>query len=161
MMNLQRMADDTGLLLSECRAGRIAYLTRHIQERSEDALWLADDTGELSAHFAHQVLDEIVTMCRELRHLTKLVKGYPARAGAITPGMIESARSYPVEQLIEFNRQQKAVAFCHADKVPSLTWHRAKNRATCFPCGKSFNSIDILVQRDGLTFIDAVKQLTH
>jgi|GEM_PF-6643542 len=47
-----------------------------------------------------------------------------------TPEMIAAARAYPIERLIEFDRQHKAVAFCHADKVPSLTWHRAAKR-TC------------------------------
>ncbi|MFZ4859227.1 MAG: CHC2 zinc finger domain-containing protein [Desulfuromonadaceae bacterium] len=159
-MNLQRMSDNTGLPLSECRAGRIEYLTRHIQERALDAVWLADDTGELSAHFAQQVLDEVLQMARELRHLTRLAKGSTSHVGSITPELIEQSRLIPIEQLIEFDRQGKAVAWCHDDKVPSLTWHRSKNRATCFPCGKSFNSIDVLIQRDGMAFVDAVKTLS-
>jgi hypothetical protein len=160
MMNLQTMADTTGLSLSDCRAGRIEYLTRHIQERTEDAAWLVGDTGELSAHFAQQVLDEVVAESRELRRLALAGRGYSSR-GDITPDMIEAARVSPIEQLIEFDRQGKALAFCHDDKTPSLSWHRATNRATCFPCGKSFNSIDVLILRDGLSFRDAVMQLIH
>ncbi|MDD2367530.1 MAG: CHC2 zinc finger domain-containing protein [Desulfuromonadaceae bacterium] len=159
MMNLQRMADYTGLSLSECRTARIEYLTRHIEERSVDAEWLADDGGDLSAHFAQCVMEEIASMGRELQHLTKLAKGDTPRAGVITPEMIESARSYPIEQLIEFDRTGKAIAFCHGDNHPSLSWHKLKNRATCFPCAKSYNGIDILMKRDGCSFQDAVRQL--
>jgi CHC2 zinc finger len=66
---------------------------------------------------------------------------------------------YPIEQIIQFDQHGQSVAFCHADKRPSLTWYKAKNRATCFPCGKSYNPIDVLIQRDGYSFRDAVMQL--
>jgi len=71
------------------------------------------------------------------------------------------ARQYPIEQLIEFDRQHKAVAFCHADDAahPDLSWWRQKNLAHCFCCGTTFNPIDVLTQRDGLSFRDAVLQL--
>ena len=73
---------------------------------------------------------------------------------------IEEAKAYPIEQLIEFDRTGKALAWCHTDRTPSLTWYRAGNRARCFPCGKSFNPIQVLMDRDGKTFVEAVKELT-
>jgi hypothetical protein len=96
MMNLAKMSEITELPLSECRNYRIEYLNRHIRERNEDIIWLADDDGELSAHFAQQVLDEVVVEVKELQNLIRLQRGYTPKTGAITPEMIEAARAYPI-----------------------------------------------------------------
>jgi len=162
MMNLQRIAESTGLPLLECRGHRVKYLRRHIQELAEDCVSLAGDDGELSPHFCRSLFEELTAEAKELRYLSRVSRpGYRQPIGAITPEMILQARQYPIEQLIEFTHG-KAVAWCHhPDKTPSLSWHRAGNRAHCFPCGKSFNSIDVLTQRDGMSFKDAVHQLSH
>jgi DNA primase len=73
--------------------------------------------------------------------------------------MIAAAKETPVTNLIEFDRNGKALAFCHDDKTPSLSYNKKANRAHCFPCGKSFNAIDILMVRDNYSFINAVKEL--
>jgi hypothetical protein len=162
MLNLSRIADETGLTLIECRNYRIEYLRQHIRELAEDVTYLADDAGELSADFCQSIFQQLLVESKELRSLTIISKpNYRPRAGAITPQMIEDARDYPIEQIVQFDRQGKSLAWCHADNHPSLSWHRAGNRATCFPCGKIFNPIDVLTQRDGMSFPDAVKQLTR
>lgn len=159
MMNLSHMAESTGLSLAACRSHRIAYLQRHISERRDDAAWLANQGDELSSRLALDVYAEILPEARELKYLTRLQQGYRPPRNSITEQMIEQAREYPIEQVIEFDRQGKALAFCHADNHPSLSWHKNRNRCTCFVCGKSFNSIDVLVQRDHMTFPDAVREL--
>ena len=75
---------------------------------------------------------------------------------SITDTDIQIAKEYPIEEVIEFHHG-KAIAFCHDDKTPSLV--KRKNRAICYPCNKSFNAIDVLIYRDGLSFIEAVKRL--
>jgi hypothetical protein len=94
---------------------------------------------------------------REEKNLSNYDKPQPK--GMITDEMIAAAKETPVTNLIEFDRYGKALAFCHDDSKPSLSHNKKSNRAHCFPCGKSFNAIDILMVRDGMTFIDAVKQL--
>jgi len=161
MMNLQRIADATGLTLAECRAYRIDYLKTHTKELAEDVVWLADDKEcELSPVFCQSVFNQLVIECRELRHLVMVSKGYACRPNEITEEMIQRARDYPIEQIIEFDQSGKTLAFCHADNHPSLMWHKARNRCTCFACAKSFNPIDVLIQRDGFSFRDAVRRLT-
>lgn len=76
----------------------------------------------------------------------------------ITDEQIAIAKEHPIDQIIEFNRG-KATAWCHDDKTPSLNHHRQANKAHCFPCGRSFNPVDVLMERDGMTFIDAVRAL--
>lgn len=76
----------------------------------------------------------------------------------ITDEMIQSAREYPIDQVIEFSKGW-AVAFCHKDTKPSLSWNKKNNTAHCFPCCRSFNSLDVLIERDNKSFIEAVKEL--
>ena len=75
----------------------------------------------------------------------------------ITESMIEKAREFPVEQLIEINRQGFTKCFAHNDKKPSA--YCKKNFVHCFVCQKSWDTIQILIDRDGLTFRQAVLQL--
>jgi DNA primase len=68
------------------------------------------------------------------------------------------AKDFPVTQLVEF-RGHKATAWCHEDKTPSLWYANRVNRVVCPVCDKKFNAIDICMERDGMSFIDAVKFL--
>jgi hypothetical protein len=77
----------------------------------------------------------------------------------IDDARIERARDYPLEKLIDF-KNGVALAFCHQDNSPSLSLHRKANRARCFVCDKSFNSVDVMMEVFGFSFIDAVKALT-
>jgi hypothetical protein len=80
------------------------------------------------------------------------------KAGEITDDMIQRAREYPIDQLIQFNRDFSK-CFLHEDKTPSLHYHRGRNMAFCFSCKTSFDPIGVLMKRDGRTFPEAVKQL--
>lgn len=77
--------------------------------------------------------------------------------GAITDEMLEIAKQYPIDKLIEF-QGGKALCFNHEEKTPSMTIF--KNKAHCHgACGRSWSTIDVLMERDGLSFISAVKAL--
>lgn len=89
---------------------------------------------------------------REIRQIKRDKKA------SVTDEMIEAAKMYPIDKLVELVHG-KALAFCHEDKNPSLTFNPAKNKCRCHVCGKSFSTIDILVMRDGYKFIEAVRSL--
>jgi len=75
----------------------------------------------------------------------------------ITDDDIRRAREYPFEELYEFKRGMALCPF-HDDRQPSFSLHN--NRATCFgACGKSWDTIAFVMEREGLSFIDAVKRL--
>ena len=127
--------------------------TRYLQ--SLLAQWVAyidEKVNQIPESDVIAIINEMISLRRY--HDNKKTNIKPV----ITDEMIEAARNYPIEQVVEFHKGV-AIAFCHEDKKPSLTWHRAKNKATCFPCGKSFNALDVLIERDKMQFIDAVKQL--
>lgn len=76
----------------------------------------------------------------------------------ISPQDIERARNYPIDRLITF-KDGVAEAWCHADRSPSLTHWKDKNVAYCFPCQKVFDPIQAVIERQGLSFTEAVKML--
>lgn len=72
---------------------------------------------------------------------------------------IAMARSVRVDTLIDF-KNGVAPAWCHEDKRPSLFFASRLGIAICPACGnKTFNAVDVLMDRDGMTFIEAVKSL--
>lgn len=110
------------------------------------------------AFVAPDFCDLLIEKCSLLRELHAM-KGIlnPSR-DEITDTMIESARQVPVDQLIDFSRR-KAKAWCHEDRNPSLVHATRINKAWCPVCGRYFGPIDVLMDRDGMTFRDAVKTL--
>lgn len=76
----------------------------------------------------------------------------------ITDEMIERAKDYPVENLVDIG---KAGICClwHDEKTASMKLTK-RNRLRCYgACGKSFDSIDVYRHLHGATFIEAVKAL--
>jgi hypothetical protein len=99
----------------------------------------------------------------ELIELTQKVYWSPVRTNGkdtVDDARIHEAKQYPVDQLVVFNSHGKTMAWCHDDHRPSMTFWKKGNIAKCWVCDKSFNPIDILMDRDGMAFIEAVKTLT-
>jgi hypothetical protein len=80
------------------------------------------------------------------------------KTATISEDDILAAREVPVETLVEFVRG-KATAWCHDDRNPSAFHGTNNNLVVCPVCDKKFGPIDILIHRDGMSFIDAVKCL--
>lgn len=90
---------------------------------------------------------------REIKTLTiKTVEG------EITDDMIEAAREYPVENLVDL-RRDRCVAFCHDSDSDSMVRSRNGNILWCNVCNRAFDPIGVLMERDAVSFRDAVKQL--
>ncbi len=83
--------------------------------------------------------------------------GNNSRAG-ITEEMIRRAKSHPFTNLIEIKRNA-ARCFLHEDKRPSMHFYPASNTLYCFSCHKTLDTIDYIMERDGLSFKDAVRGL--
>ena len=83
--------------------------------------------------------------------------GKPKVDEVITPEMIERTKNYPIGQLVEVNKQGFTKCFQHIDKHPSV--YCKNNFLHCFVCNKSWDTIAVLVERDGLSFKDAVLKL--
>jgi len=93
----------------------------------------------------------------EKRRLIKEVETISKRlSSGITDEMIDKAKLYPIEKLIEVN---KGFALCpfHDDKNPSF--YVKNGYGYCFSCNKNASPIDICMEVKGYSFKDAVKFL--
>lgn len=60
---------------------------------------------------------------------------------------------------LKFNRNNKISCFSHTDKTPSLSYNPKTNKAHCFSCGKSFDSIDFIREYKGFNYVEACQYL--
>jgi hypothetical protein len=102
-------------------------------------------------------LQEIVKEIIKLQGKTIFLKHPEKSKNTITPDMIERARVYPFTELIEFRNKQTLCPF-HNDKTPSMYLYK-DNRVYCFGCNRGWDTIGFIVERDGLSFVEAVRQL--
>ena len=75
---------------------------------------------------------------------------------SISKEMIQAAQDYPFEELHEFKRNFALCPF-HEDKTPSMSLKN--NRAKCWSCNKSWDTIQFVMDKDGMTFKEAVLRL--
>jgi hypothetical protein len=75
----------------------------------------------------------------------------------ITPEMVIRAREFPMEELIEVSKKGNIHCPFHEDRNPSASIKN--NRLHCFACGKTWNPIDFLMEREGLKFQEAIHRL--
>lgn len=77
---------------------------------------------------------------------------------------VEAARAYPIQDLVgewrQFGNKIKTKCVFHDEKNPSFVIYLDDMHYYCFSCNKNGNAIDLLMERDGLTFQEAVKALT-
>lgn len=145
----------SGPVVSECRK---RFLQSKIDGILEEIRFFLDYQGSLdSEEYALILASDLGIKAAKLR-LEIIRLDMPERKGTVTDEMMEFARNSPVEKVVEFVRG-KAFAFCHQDKTPSLTFMNKTGRAWCPACNKYYNAVDILVKRDGLSFLQAVKTL--
>lgn len=74
---------------------------------------------------------------------------------------IASAKNYPINKLIEFDRSGKAKCISHSDKTPSMQYYPKENRVHCFGCGFHGDAIEVMKVTRSLSFKEAVLALTQ
>ena len=161
--NLIDMAEFMGVDVKVAMTARVKYLAEKRDallediNRNEDEILFNDDINDETRAFLSVSVEndkrETSKLTREIRAYTQL-----PREGEVTDDMIAAARNYPIENLIEF-KGGRWKAFCHDSDSFSVAKARTGNYIFCHVCGKTFDSIQVLIERDGYSFIDAVKQL--
>lgn len=141
---------------------RITFLIERKRELTAMIDWCCQmESGDDALEY--MLADAIIRLTQKRmvvsKEMDKMVRyKEPVKQGSITDEMVAQARDYPIEQLVDFNKR-KAMAWCHDDSNPSLTLWKKGNKAVCWPCDKKFGPIDVMMQRDGHSFVDAVKIL--
>ena len=138
---------------------RIEYLQNRVDflEMKEEGLKSCFAREEL-VDFINSELESILKEKRLLKfELDKL--NNPCNNGDIDESMIERAREYPIENLIEVNERGFAICPFHNDKNPSA--YCKNNFLHCFSCGKSADIIKLYQHLYNCNFIEAVKCLNQ
>lgn len=160
--NHMKVAEEMGLHKGFAIQAQKRYLRERIEKITRQMWPIFDwvdgvfDINEVYALFRLQALcEEKSKTMKQLEAVKNILK--PNTSG-IDETMIETAKLHPIENLVDF-RRGKAVAFCHEDKNPSMFHATRTNQAACPVCDKYYNPIDVLMFRDGMSFINAVKSL--
>jgi hypothetical protein len=131
---------------------------RYLREKAHDLL-KRSPVHPIAGYWANQAMNEILWLLIETdKRERQMTTSRFVRVDRISDDDIEAAKEYPIEQLIDFQRG-KAFAWCHEDKNPSMFHATRTNKAICPVCDKFYNPIDVLMERDGMSFKDAVREL--
>jgi hypothetical protein len=107
----------------------------------------------LCGEYITQRKDELKRTLHKINELN----GHVPKNG-ITQEMIDQAKAFPFQQLFEFRNKSARCPF-HDDHDPSFVLMK-DNTVRCFgACGKSWDTIDFLMEREGKTFQEAVRAL--
>jgi len=134
---------------------RMRYIYLKRQEQMFKELYLQDQC--IDPHFWWWVQAGLQLV--DLVNYAKRYKSKPIGNG-ITEDMIQTAKKYPINQLFDKLIRGRTQCFHHNSKAHDLSYHTKSNTMHCFgACCKSFNTIDILMLRDGMSFQSAVRFL--
>lgn len=100
-----------------------------------------------------KILREILKCQNEIFYMK-----HPMSDDHYTETDLEQARAYPFSELHEFRGKNAWCPF-HQGKTMALRHYPEGNTVHCFACGKSWDTIGFLMERDGLTFVKAVRML--
>ncbi len=123
-------------------------------ERSRDPLIKA-----LTESFIRDQEKELRPLKREATALLNHVNGKETAQvpGGITPDMIDQARQYPITNIIDFPKGRHRCCPFHEDSNPSMALY--DNHVHCFVCNRSWDSISVVMELDGVSFREAVLAL--
>jgi hypothetical protein len=79
------------------------------------------------------------------------------RKNKITDEMIQNARDYDIYDLIGSSLKKNIKCPFHDDNHPSASIRN--NRLHCFACNRTWDSIDFVMEKENLTFTEAIERL--
>jgi hypothetical protein len=145
------------------KAARVRYLKGKIRE----TLGMFRDNKEAYVDARRRGdFDTAKELMAEAEGLERRLKGYERSLAVlegrgrdeITPEMVERAREYPIDRLVEADARGFARCVNHEEKTPSMFTKR--NFAHCFGCQWHGDAIDLYRKISGATFPEAVKFLS-
>jgi hypothetical protein len=154
LRDMEKLAAEMEVQIGFAIHRRRAYLLAELD------FWLEAETDletweVLCRPMFFKITDELVKL-----RLDVYWKNKPGK-GDVTEDMKRCAKDYPINKLIDFSkgRRVKCIDPNHEDKAPSLGYYAKGNSAKCFGCNRRFDSVDVLMVRDGMSYLDAVRQL--
>jgi hypothetical protein len=81
-------------------------------------------------------------------------------ANRITDEMVEKAKEYPIENLLQFGSGWKTRCIFHNEKTPSMSLNKKLNYVKCFGCGKKADVLDVYMHLNNKNFVESVRALS-
>jgi len=147
------------------RSARMGYLKGRMTDLIEKSFYLIADYERLTGvedidsrlFVGEQLLGAVKTIGKLQDEVIHLRKPPRKRKDDITDDDIRRAKEYPFEMLIEIEGNRMARCPFHEDHDPSFSIKN--NYGYCFGCQWKGDTISFLMQKEGLSFIEAVRQL--
>lgn len=147
---------------------RLEFLDNQIQACSKriDWIWREEEDAEkkdLPFWFRKALLEikkpEVLERKRRGLVVEKFLLEHPDTKipGRVSGEEIAQALLFPFENLIQVNKRGFALCPFHEEKTPSF--YVKNNWGYCFGCGRNFDTIHLLMERDSLSFPKAVRAL--
>ena len=151
--DIVKKAEEMQVMPEAALAMRIRYLVEAV-----DVYLDYDNDSGVGLYYTLQTMKEVIELERYLKDYKKRMA--VAREKEITDEMIERARRHPIELILEFTRGKcRCINPEHDDRDPSMSHDRQRNRAKCFACGHSVDSIAAYQHTFSVDFRQAVKLL--
>ena len=155
LRDILKKAELFGVSQNQAVGARRAYLWKEWDYYLESDV-SADSWEVICKPTLVQIIKELFQLSKDLYYRNRKTDD-----NEINENMVSRAKMTPVTDLVEFVNG-RATAWCHNDSRPSLYVATRINKIVCPACGdKRFDSIDILMTRDGLSFPEAVKRLCN
>lgn len=176
LYSIKKAADEMGIPLRQAIQARLRFLMPQVTDLQKELHTYKRRLSKASTSRVRQTFETAVAieehmlapLKEEADSLLACLNGktkFHAKGDEISPEMIEKARKVPFEQILEVKVGRSKLVCCpfHKDKEPSAS---IKNNflicfAGCSPKNgkKGWDTISFLMERDGISFRDAVQVL--
>lgn len=143
---------------------RLAFLHKKLKifEKRREELILAFNGLKLEQDWFVEVInDYLIPVLRQINRIKNEMEQYEKpklKKEEITEEMIEQARRFPINQIIDVNECGYALCPFHNDHNPSA--YCKNNFLHCFSCNESADTIKLYMHLNGVNFQEAVKALS-
>jgi len=106
--------------------------------------------------------DKLQDLKRQLVRFKRFIPEGESTLG-VTEAQIQDARDVPILDLVDSpstNGMRKILCPLHEERTPSCKVYVKTNGFWCFGCNRGGDTIDLVMARDEVDFVTAVKQLT-
>lgn len=149
---IKKTAEEFGISIKSAIEMRLRYLVNLAGQWDDYIYEKTNDIPELN-------LPKIFKEIDVLRRFDQRLSRGETLKQDVTDEMIEAAKAVPMDTLFDFSRGRTKCPF-HGSKDNDLSWHKASNTVRCFgACGKSWDTIAVIMETQSMDFLAAVKYL--
>ncbi len=158
-LQIQSYCQEFGVSLSWAKGRRLEYFESELSKVGDEVVRLISLKERWCGEFERALIESLIKdRLKEHRKLEGRASSlkYGNRPGSITDEMIQRAKEYPIQEILGTDRKTMRCPF-HDDKHPSASIKN--NRLHCFVCNKTWNPVDYLMEKEMLSFKEAVVML--